>query len=282
MNSLLPLLAAVLQAGSSVADKITLNMRGVSFRTYVGVSFPLWFLVMLIIFLIFRPPLTVELFLGMTGLFFAISVGMIIASNILYYRALKHDGLGEMETLLLLSSIPVIIFSSAIFVDERKLFVVIPAFIAACAVIWSHWEKRHIHLARRTWPFFLFALVFASLRSVLQKELLLAWNPISLEFMQAAIAAIILGILFWKHARGVGLKTFYLLVLTTVFSSVAWILVGFSIQRSGIVFTGLLFAAQPLLVYFSSVLFLREKTNWKKNLAFAVVLLSIGAAQVLG
>ena len=176
---------------------------------------------------------------------------------------------------------PVIIFSSAVFNDERKLYVVIPALLAASAIIWSHWEGRHVHLAKRTWPFFLFVFFSAPLRSSVQKLLLISWNPISLELMQSAAVAVVLGILFWKHVRNINLKTFYLLVLTNVLTSVAWILVSFSIQRSGIIYTGLLFSINPLLVYFSSVLFLGERTNWKKNTAFAVVLLSIGAAQAL-
>ncbi|HEY4523398.1 MAG TPA: EamA family transporter [Candidatus Paceibacterota bacterium] len=281
MNSLIPLFAAILQAGSFVTDKITLNIRGVSFKTYVGVSFPLIFLITFIIFLIFRPPLTADLFVGNLGLFFIISIGTVITSNILYYRALKHDGLGEMEVLSLLVGVPVIIFSSAVFSDERKLYVVIPALLAALAIIWSHWEGRHIHLARRTWPFFLFAFFSAPFRSGMQKLLLVAWNPISLELMQSAAVAVVLGILFWQQVRSINLKTFYLLVLTNVLTSVAWILVSFSIQRSGIIYTGLLFSINPLLVYFSSVLFLGEKTNWKKNTAFAVVLLSIATVQVL-
>lgn len=281
MNSLIPIFAAILQAGSFVTDKVALNIRGVSFRTYVGISFPLIFLISLIIFLIFRPPLTLDLFSGNSGLFFILSSGFIIAANILYYRALKHDGLGEMETLSLVAGVPIIIFTSAVFTDERNLFVVIPALVVALVIIWSHFENHHIRLAKRTWPFFLFALCSAPLRSGIHKVLLMTWHPISLEFMQSAVVAVVLGILFWKDARSVNLKTFYLLVLTNILTTVAWILVSFSIQRSGIVYTGLLFALQPLLVYFSSVLFLREKTNWKKNMAFAVVLLSIGVAQIL-
>lgn len=281
MNSLIPLVAAVLQAGSFVVDKVTLNIRAVSYKTYVGVSFPLIFLITLVIFLIFRPPLTLDLFTGNIGLFFTLSTLMIIASNLLYYRALKSDGLGELETLALLTGIPIIIFSSAIFADERKLFVVLPALMAAGAIIWSHWEKHHIHIAKRTWPFFLYALISAPIRSGLQKELLHAWHPISLEFIQSAAVAIILGILYWKYARAISLKTFYLLLIANILTSVAWILVSFSIQNSGIIYTGLLFSLNPLLVYASSVYFLGEKTNWKKNVAFVLVLLSIGVAQAL-
>lgn len=281
MNSLFPLIAAVLQSGSFVLDKVVLNVRGVSFKTYIGVSFPLIFLITLVIFLIFRPPLTIDLFTGNQGLLFFISIGLVIAVNILYYRALQHDKLSELETLGLLPGIPVIIFSSVLFADERNFFVVIPALMASIVIIWSHWEKHHLNIARRTWPYFLFALCSAPAGSAMKKILLASWNPISLELMQSAATAIILGILFWKHARNISIKTFYLLLFTNILTSVAWILMNFSIQRSGIIYTGLLFSLQPLLVYSASVFFLRERTNWKKNMAFAVVLFSIVTAQLL-
>jgi drug/metabolite transporter (DMT)-like permease len=64
-------------------------------------------------------------------------------------------------------------------------------------------------------------------------------------------------------------------------TSVAWILFYFSYQRSGIIYTILIFSLQPLLVYLASVFFLKESLYWKKAVAFIVVLLSIAVAQVI-
>jgi len=44
----------------------------------------------------------------------------------------------------------------------------------------------------------------------------------------------------------------------------------------------LVFSLQPLLVYLASVFFLKEPFHWKKAAAFAIVLLSIGIAQIIG
>jgi drug/metabolite transporter (DMT)-like permease len=282
MNFIFPILAAVLQAGSFTVDKVVLSIRRVNFKTYTGISFPLIFVITLIIFLIFRPPLTAELFLGNLWLLIVISVVMMIITNLIFYRALDHDHLGEIQTLGLLHSIPIIIFSSIIFTDERNFFVLVPALIASFAIIWSHWERHHFKIAKHTLPFLVWSLGAAPLGAVIAKTLLAVWSPISLELIRSGAVAAILGSLFFKHARKVSIKAFYLLLVTNILTSVAWILFYFSYQRSGIVYTVLVFSLQPLLVYFASVFFLKEKLHWKKVIAFAVVLISIAAVQMIG
>lgn len=152
MNILFPVLAAVLQAGSFTLDKVVLSIRRVSFKTYTGVSLPLIFIT-LVIFLIFRPPLSFGLLAGNLWLVLLISVGLLIITNLVFYRALDADKLGEIQTLDLLRSFPIIIFSSIIFADERNFTVVVPALIASFAVIWSHWERHHFKIAKYTLPF---------------------------------------------------------------------------------------------------------------------------------
>jgi drug/metabolite transporter (DMT)-like permease len=85
-----------------------------------------------------------------------------------------------------------------------------------------------------------------------------------------------------RYAQKVSFKAFSLLVATNILTSIAWILFYFSYQRSGIIYTILVFSLQPLLVYLASTFFLKEPFHWKKAAAFAIVLLSIGIAQVIG
>jgi len=122
MNFLFPILAAILQAGSFTLDKVVLSIRRVNFKTYTGVSFPLIFLITLVIFFIFRPPLSLDLLAGNLRWLLLISVGMTIVTNLIFYRALDDDKLGEIQTLDLLHSIPIIIFASVFFADERNFF----------------------------------------------------------------------------------------------------------------------------------------------------------------
>jgi uncharacterized membrane protein len=281
MDFILPILAAVLQAGSSTLDKAILSIRRVNFKTYTGVSFPLIFFITLIIFFLFRPPLSFSLLSGNLWWLLIIVVLITIITNLIYYRALDADCLGEIQTINLVQNIPIIIFASIIFADERKFIVIIPALIASLAIIWSHWERHHFKMAKFTLPFLFWSLSMAPLGALISKVLLVNWNPISLELVRTGAVALILGPLFLKYEQKINLKTFLLLLATNILTSVAWIFYYFSYQRSGIIYTVLIFSLQPLLVYLASVFFLKETLKWKKAVAFAIVLISIAIAQIL-
>jgi drug/metabolite transporter (DMT)-like permease len=281
MNFIFPILAAILQAGSLTLDKVILSIRRVDFKTYTGVSFPLIFLITLVIFLIFRPPISFDLLSGNLWWLLLISIGMVIATNLIFYRALDSDYLGEIQTLDLLHYIPIIIFAGIIFADERKFGVLVPALVASLAVAWSHWGHRHFKIAKHTLPFLVWSLSAAPVGASISKVLLASWNPISLELVRSGAVALVLGLLFAKHAQKVSPKVFSLLLATNILTSIAWILFYFSYQRSGIVYTILIFSLQPLLVYLASVVLLKEPLRWKKVVAFAIVLLSIGIARII-
>lgn len=281
MDFLLPLWAALLQAGSFTLDKFILSVRRVSAPTYVGISFPFGFLVLLAIFLIFHPPLPASHFSGNLLLLLLASIGMLIGSNIIFYRALKSDLLGEIQIIDLSRNIPIIIFSSIIFADERNFGVLIPALIASLVIMWSHWEKHHFIIARKTVPFLIWSLAAEPIRAVVSKMLLVHWNPISLELVRAAGMTLVFAPFFLTHIRRISTKNMLFMFLTAILTSVAWVLFYFSFQRSGIVYTILLFSLQPLLTYLASLFLLKERVQWKKAVAFVVVLLAITAAQIM-
>src|SRR3989344_655815 len=236
MDLIFPILSAVLQAASFSLDKVILSFRKIDFRAYIGISFPLIFFINLLIFFAFDSPISRELIYKTFWWLFA-SVALTIASNVIYYRALKHDKLSEMEVIGLLTALPVIIFSGIIFSDERNYVILIPAIIASIAIVWSHLKRGHLLIKKDTIPF------------------------------------------FQKQIKTISTSALWLLALTNVLTSVAWILFYFSYQRSGIIYTMLLFSIQPLLVYFVAIFILKEKIDRKKLIAFVVVLISIAIAQ---
>lgn len=280
MNVLFPILAAVLQAGSFTLDKVVLGVRHVSHRTYVVVSFPLIFLTALAIYFVVQPPLSWALLGGRLGWLLFVSIVLTVFSNFIFYRALEDDRLTELETIGLLDRIPVILVAGVLFADERQFALMVPALVAAAAVAWSHWERR-LRLAPNTWPFLSWALLAAPVGAAVSKELLTAWNPISLELVRSAVVAAIFVPLYRRSAAQLTGKAIWLLVATNILTSIAWIFYYFSYQRSGIVYTVLLFSLQPLLVYGAAVLLLKEQFQPKKFVAFLVVLGSIAAAQLM-
>jgi drug/metabolite transporter (DMT)-like permease len=280
MNALIPIVASVLQAGAFTFDKVILSMRRVGYKAYLGVSFPLFWFSTLILFLMFRPPLPTELFSGRNAALLIVSIGISVLSNILYYRALASDYLGELQIISLLKNVPIILFSSLLFADERNPVFIASAFIAAVAVVWSHWEGNHFKIARHTFSFFLWTVAVVPLGVSILKPLLAVWDPVALLFVHDGVVALFFWCLFSGATQRVPLAAYRYFFVTNFLSVVAWVLFLISYQRSGIVYTTLIFSIEPLLVYFAAVVFLRERFERKKAIAFCVVLATIIAANL--
>lgn len=280
MEFLFPVLAAVLQAGSLTLDKVALSFRKVNYKKYIAVSFPLLFIVNLVIFLIFRSPLNWNLFSGDLFFYLVASILLIAGTNILFYRALDADYLFEIETVALFRDIPIVLFASIAFKNERNYVIICAALAASIIMIWSHWEKGFFRIGKKTIPFFIWTFIAAPLGAILSKNLLMVWHPVSLELVRNGLIAAILTPLFWRSSKKVSGSLLFLLIITNIFTSLAWILYYFSFKLSGIIYTDLLFSIQPLLVYFSAVFFLKEPLKKKKFTAFVLIILILAAVQL--
>jgi drug/metabolite transporter (DMT)-like permease len=280
MSFIIPIIASILQAGSFTLDKTILSIKRVTHKTYIGISFPLIALITLIIFLIFRPELSLNLFAGKFFWLILASIFIAIITNLLYYNALKSDLLSEMQTISLLRNIPLIIFAAIIFPVERNFFIIFLALIATTSIVWAHWQRGHFQIAKKTLPFMLWTLIAAPFAGIIAKSILEIWNPISFQLIQNSVIGILFLFLFSKNIKHAPIKSIPLLLLTNILSAIAWILYLFSFQISGIVFTVLIFSLQPLLVYISSIIFLKEKIHWKKLTSFIIIIITIALSQI--
>lgn len=280
MSILIPIGAAVLQAASFTLDKLVLSMKRVTYKTYIGISFPLIFFITLIIFLIFRPPLTLSLFSGKYFLLIIATILLTIFTNLFFYKALDKEKLSEMEILSLVGNVPLIIVTGLFFVSERNPAVISLALVASFSVIWSHWKRNHFQIAKECKLFLIWILIAFPLRGIVTKILLETWNPISLELVRSAALGLILAPLFYKSAKRIKLKPFMILIMLNILTTVAWILYFFGYQILGVVQTVLIFSLQPLLVYFASTFLLKEKLEWKKMVSFFIILVSIAISNI--
>lgn len=281
MNAFFPLIAAVISAGGLTFDKVILSVHNVDYRAYLRFGYPVYFGAMVILFLIFSPPLPPELFVGELLALFLASAAVMLVLSITYYRALDDDGLGEVQTLDLLHYIPVVLVSSFLFSDERNMIVVGAALVATGAVFWSHWEHHRVAIAKRTLEFVIWAAVAAPIEAVIAKTLLAYWHPVAFATVRSGVIAVAIFLLFSRHAVRLPAQAMRLSFLPAALSAIAITLYFYSFQQFGIVYTVLLFSIQPLLVYASAVLFLKEKFHLKKAIAFVIVLGAITVAQIL-
>jgi drug/metabolite transporter (DMT)-like permease len=281
MPIIYPISAAILQSGSMTFDKVILSMKKMNYKNYIGISFPLIFLFTLIIFLIFKPEFNPEFFQLKYIILIFLLIIIIFVTNILYYKALKKDLLSEMQTLSLLKGIPLILFAAIIFPNERNPIIIILSIIAVGSIIWSHWEHHHLKISRDTLPFLLWILSIGAFGGVIYKLVLDVMSPITIQLITDGAIVLILTPLYYKDIKTISKKALPLILLTNFLTSIAWILYYFSYQISGIIYTVLLFSLQPVLVYFISLIFLKEKFHWKKFTAFIIIIIVIVISQVV-
>jgi drug/metabolite transporter (DMT)-like permease len=129
--------------------------------------------------------------------------------------------------------------------------------------------------------YFIWIICIAPFGGIVSKTILKTLNPISFQLITNSIIALIFIILFFKSIKRVPKKAYFPLILTNILTTIAWILYFFSYKESGIVYTVLIFSIQPLLVYFTSIILLKEKANAKKIIAFIIILIAIALAQII-
>lgn len=280
MNFLIPFFGAILGSGATIVDKVLLGGKGITYKNYSIISFMAALFVAGIAFISVGNPVNTELFVGYAGFLLIFTTIAILTSNLLYFHALKHDQLTEMETVGLLSFIPVIGISYIFYEDERSMPVLIAALIASIAVIWSHWRKGHPFVRKSTYPYLIWLLFIAPIQAIAFKEIFLMWDPISLQFVREIIIVPILGYMYADTLKSVSLKSFVTIFITGAILTLSSILFFISYSKLGIIHTTLIFSLQPLVAYIGALLFLKEKFHRNKFLAFLVVLVSITAAQL--
>jgi len=281
MALIFPIGASILQAASYTLDKVTLSVKKVTYKTYLGISFPLIFFITLIIFFIFKPPLSLSLFSGNAVYYMIILAVLTIFTNLIFYGTLKTEKVSEVETISLLGQVTLIIFTGFIFASERNPTIIALALLASLSIIWSHWRKDHVQIAKRIKLFLFWTLIVSPFSLIITKVLLETWNPISLELVRVGIIALIFGPLYFRFEKKASPKAMLLLVATNILTTIAWILYFFSFQKFGVIETVLIFSIQPLLVYFASIFFLKEKLHWKKFVSFLIILASIAVSRVI-
>lgn len=274
MHILFPLIAALFQATSMTLDKVILSFKEMNFKLYTGVSFPLVALFTGIMFILFRPTITLALFTPSIILLLVILIGITIINNLLFYQALQHDLLVELKLLDLMRNIPILVISALLFIDERNPILILAALMSFIVVIWSHWENHQFAIRAQTLLFALWSLTLASFGPSLLKVLLQTLDPITIELIKNIGVALILTPLFYRelsksfpsgHALG-------LLLVTNLLTSIAWVALSFGYQQLGVIYTTLIFSLQPLLIYVASALLLKERISRKKVIAFFLVL----------
>jgi len=155
---------------------------------------------------------------------------------------------------------------------ERNIKIIIPAFIAASALIFSHLKKYHLEFNR----YFISAILgsfFFALELVVSVLILDFYSPITFYFFRCASIFLISLAVFRPKFSGLDKKTYWMIFLVGAVWVLYRVIVYYGYLTYGIMFTTLIIMLGPVFIYVLANRFLKEKLNWK-NIVSAIVIIA--------
>ncbi len=272
-----PFFGAIALAIGTVAEKLVLAKEKVSVKLYQVAQF-LAIIIVMLPFLPFFWKVSPDFFTTKNILVFAGVIIFSVFANCFTFFSMKWERLGKLESakiteplfVILLSFIFSFIFGTALY--GRNPNVLIPAIIAAAALIFSHIEKHHLKFNK----YYLAALLgsfFFAIELILSRLILDNFNPITFYFLRcAAILVISLIFLRPKFHNNLNSRTILQILGTGAIFFFYRIIVYFGYTNLGVIETTLTIMLGPVLIYFFAWKFLKNKLTWKQLVTAAIIL----------
>ncbi len=274
----IPIFGALALATGTILQRSILRRKNVDIKVYHVLEFLAIVIVMLPLIYFFWK-LEPEALQLKNILIFASVILFSIIANIFTFYSMKWEKITNLEPAKILEPLFVILFAivfSFFFKSlyERNLNVIIPAIIAAAALILSHIKKHHLSFNK----YFLAAIVgsfFFALELVISKLILNFYSPISFYFLRSSAIFLISLILFRPKFKKIGKKIYGYIFLTGLAWVIYRVIVYYGYLNLGIIFTTLMLMLGPLLIYIFAHIFLKEKIKLRNIIAALVIIVCI-------
>ncbi|OQA04235.1 MAG: EamA-like transporter family protein [bacterium ADurb.Bin400] len=197
-----------------------------------------------------------------------------VSWNVLYYQGIQKENLAEFELIMLFSPLATIMLAGIFLPAERDLSVFVAGMVASAALIASRFRHHHVkisRIAKKT----LWAMILLSFESILIKELLLVFTPVSLYFVRTAVLAIVFLLMYKPKILSMAKEAFALIIISAIFGVLQMVLKYYGFQNLGVIETTMILLMGPFIVYAFSYVYFNEKLYKRDMAAVAVIVLSI-------
>lgn len=265
------IIASIGYAGGVVIDKIILSVYLVPVRRFIP-----WLFIWLAVITVFAVyifgghynPLMIEpkyLYL------FALMLAVAFTWNIFYYQGIQREEVHEFELIMLFSPLATIILAEIFLPSERSIPTFIAGSIASLALLASRVEKKHLRLSPY-WKQLFVATILIAVESIIIKNLLAVYDPTVLYLARTAFLAIAFLIVYRPKLLQISKNAFALTIATAFFGVVQMVLKFYGFASVGVVETTLILILGPVLVYFLSNFFFKEKLQKKTAISAVIVI----------
>ena len=275
----LPILGALALATGTIIQKKLLSKKKIGIKFYQTAEFFAIVLAMLpFIYFFWRMDSQA---LELKNIFiFGLVILFSITANLFTFYSMKWEKVSNLEPAKILEPLFVIIL--AIFFSflinegmyERNLKVIIPAFIAGAALIFSHVKKHHLKFNK----YFIAAMLgsfFFALELVISRLILDFYSPITFYFLRCSSIFLISLALFRPKLKSLDKKSSFLIFIIGIVWAVYRVIIYWGYTNLGVIFTTLIIMLGPIFIYLFAWKFLKEKINWKNIVASVVIIACI-------
>lgn len=268
------IIASIGYAGGVVADKFILSKYRVPVMRFVPLLF-IWLAIVTAVFLGRWGQIDYDLIKNMRYIVLFVAMIAIACSwNILYYQGIQKEDLHEFELIMLLSPLMTIMLATIFLPSERNWGIFIPGVVASSALIATRFRKHHVTIGKTAWRTIL-AMVLISVESILIKELLSVFSPVSLYFVRTVTIAIVFIFLYRPKLFALPGVAYALTIISAIFGVVQMVLKFYGFQNLGVTETMMILVLGPFLVYGASAVIMKEKIFKRDVFAALVVVLCI-------
>ncbi len=272
----IPIIGALAQASSTIIEKIVLRIKKVNPKLYQTSAFFGVILVMLPLLYFFWKFEPEALELKNIIIFFSVVIISTIANGF-YFYSLKWEKVSNLEPVRLLEPLFVIIiafiFSFIIspVLYERNSNIIIPALIAAIALIFSHIKKHHLDFNKYFTAAIIGSFLFA-FELVLSKTILNYYSPVSFYFLRCYFIFLLSLAVFKPNFNKLNKKLKFQIILAATLWVLFRISVYYGYLNLGVIKTTLILMFSPVFLYILARVFLKEKLSWRNIVASVIII----------
>ena len=270
----LPIIGAIALAGGTISERIVLRKKKVGVESYQTASFLaiILFLLPLIYFFWKMEPGATE---PRNIVIFSLVVFFSIIANLLVFYSLKWEKVGNLEPARVLEPLFVILLAIifSFFAEnlyERNFKIIIPALVAALALLFTHIRRHHLKFN----PYFVaavFGSFFFAVELVISRLILDLYSPVTFYFLRVSSIFLLSLLIFRPDFKKLNTKVRWQIFATGFIWMIYRIIVYYGYLNVGVIFTTLLLMLGPIFIYAMAYFILKEKISWR-NLTAAIII----------
>jgi drug/metabolite transporter (DMT)-like permease len=271
----IPVTGALALAGGTILEKIVLMKKKIGIKLYQTSSFLAISVLMIPLLFFFWKADAAALDIK-NVMIFGLVVIFSITANLLVFYSLKWEKVTSLEPARILEPLFTILLAVifSFFFEglyDRSAHVIVPALIAAAALVFSHIRKHHLEF-NRYFTAAIFGSFFFGLELVTSKLILDMYSPFTFYFIRCIAIFIISLALFRPKFNALDMKAKKQIFAVAAMWIIYRIMLYYGYLSIGIAFTTLIIMLGPVFVYMFAWKFLKEKPGWR-NIAAAIIII---------